>query len=112
MGLGGGMTRDVLVNQVPAALTDPAYITVTLAAGFIGYHLAFASGQLFREGLFQFMTSFSLPLYAIAGAQKGHQHVEASDDGRTAAAAEVITSEESGRTAQGAVALHRPHLAT
>jgi uncharacterized membrane protein YeiH len=33
--------------------------------------LAFAKGQLFREGLFQFMTSFSLPLYAIVGAQKG-----------------------------------------
>ena len=42
-----------------------------MIAGFIGYHLAFASGQLFREGLFQFMTSFSLPLYAIVGAQKG-----------------------------------------
>ena len=28
-------------------------------------------GQLFREGLFQFITAFSLPWYAIAGAQKG-----------------------------------------
>ena len=37
----------------------------------VGYHLAFAEGQLFREGLFQFMTSFSLAWYAIAGAQKG-----------------------------------------
>ncbi len=71
MGLGGGMTRDVLVNQIPSALTNPAYLTVTLIAGVIGYRLAFAKGQLFREGLFQFMTSFSLPLYAIVGAQKG-----------------------------------------
>jgi uncharacterized membrane protein YeiH len=71
MGLGGGMTRDVLINQVPGALTNPAYITVCLIAGFIGYKLAFGKGQLFREGLFQFMTSFSLPLYAIVGAQKG-----------------------------------------
>ncbi len=31
--------------------------------------MAYNSGQLFREGLFQFMTSFSLPLYAITGAQ-------------------------------------------
>ena len=59
-GLGGGITRDVLVNEVPAALTNPAYITLCLAAGVIGYLIAFASGQLFREGLFQFMTSFSL----------------------------------------------------
>ena len=29
------------------------------------------TGKLFREGLFQFMTSFSLPWYAIAGAQQG-----------------------------------------
>ena len=71
MGLGGGITRDLLVNQVPSALTNPAYITVALAAGIIGYMLAYDSGQLFREGLFQFVLSFSLPLYAIVGAQKG-----------------------------------------
>ena len=71
MGLGGGITRDVLVNQVPGALTNPAYITVCVIAGFIGYHLAFTSGQLFREGLFQFVTEDLLPLYAIVGAQKG-----------------------------------------
>ena len=65
------MTRDVLVNKVPSALTNPAYITVCLVAGATGYSLAYAKGQLFSEGLFQFMTSFSLPLYAIVGAQKG-----------------------------------------
>ena len=71
MGLGGGITRDILVNQVPGALTNPAYITLCLIFGAIGYSLAFAKGQLFREGFFQFATSFSLPLYAIVGAQKG-----------------------------------------
>ena len=71
MGLGGGMTRDVLVNEVPAALTNPAYIVVALAFGILGYNLSYKGGQLFREGLFQFVTSFSLPWYAIAGAQKG-----------------------------------------
>ena len=30
MGLGGGITRDVLVGEVPAASTNPAYITVAL----------------------------------------------------------------------------------
>jgi len=70
-GIGGGVTRDVLVNQVPAALTNPAYLTFCLVAGIVGYRLAYAKGQLFREGLFQFMTSFSLPLYAIVGAQEG-----------------------------------------
>ena len=72
-GLGGGITRDVLLNKVPAALTNPAYLLLCLAAGIVGYKIAFAAGQLFREGLFQFLTSFSLPWYAIAGAQAGVQ---------------------------------------
>jgi uncharacterized membrane protein YeiH len=71
MGLGGGITRDVMCGQVPAALTNPAYLTCALVFGFVGYKLAYAQGQLFREGLFQFMTSFSLPWYAIIGAYKG-----------------------------------------
>jgi uncharacterized membrane protein YeiH len=71
MGLGGGMTRDVLVNEVPAALINPAYIVLALSFGILGYSLSYKGGQLFREGLFQFVTSFSLPWYAIAGAQKG-----------------------------------------
>ena len=70
-GLGGGITRDVMVAQVPSALTNPAYITLALAFGVIGYFVAYGSGQLFREGVFQFMTAFSLPWYAIVGAQKG-----------------------------------------
>ncbi len=69
-GLGGGISRDILLGDVPAAITNPAYITLALAFGLIGYSLAYAQGQLFREGLFQFMTSFSLPWYAIVGAQK------------------------------------------
>jgi uncharacterized membrane protein YeiH len=68
-GLGGGITRDVLLNKVPVAFMNPALITVCLVAGVIGYGLAFKEGQLFREGLFQLATSFSLPWYAIVGAQ-------------------------------------------
>ena len=70
-GIGGGITRDVLVNDVPGALTNPAYILLCLIFGVVGYSVSYASGQLFREGVFQFMTAFSLPWYAIAGAQKG-----------------------------------------
>ena len=35
-GLGGGITRDVLVGQVPGAITNPAYITLALVFGVIG----------------------------------------------------------------------------
>jgi len=70
-GIGGGTTRDIILNKVPSAFTNPAYILLCLVAGVIGYFIAYAAGQLFREGLFQFMTSFSLPWYAIVGAQAG-----------------------------------------
>ena len=69
-GLGGGVTRDVILNDEPAAFANPAYITLCLIAGLVGYFLAFGKGQVFREGFFQFFTSFSLPWYAIIGAQK------------------------------------------
>ena len=70
-GLGGGITRDILLNKVPSALTNPAYITLCIGFGVLGYLLAYGKGQLFREGLFQFMTSFSLPWYAVIGASAG-----------------------------------------
>jgi uncharacterized membrane protein YeiH len=70
-GLGGGITRDVMLAKVPSALTNPAYISLALAFGVIGYFTAYGDGQKFREGWFQFMTAFSLPWYAIVGAQAG-----------------------------------------
>jgi uncharacterized membrane protein YeiH len=68
-GIGGGVTRDVILNKIPGAITNPAYITLCIAFGILGYRLAYAEGQLFREGWFQFATAFSLPWYAIVGAQ-------------------------------------------
>ena len=72
-GLTGGIIRDVMLGHVPGALTNPAYITLCLGFGVIGYSVAYAEGQLFREGIFQFMTSFSLVWFAIAGTQAGVQ---------------------------------------
>ena len=66
-GMGGGITRDVMLAHIPSALTNSAYFIVCLTAGIVGYLIAYKGGQLFREGLFQFTTSFSLPWYAIAG---------------------------------------------
>ena len=68
-GIGGGATRDVLLNKIPGAFTNPAYLTLCIVFGIVGYALAFGKGQLLREGLFQFATAFSLPWYAIIGAQ-------------------------------------------
>ena len=69
-GIGGGVSRDVLLNTIPGALTNPWYLILCLAA--VG--LAFlAMGRLSGHGirrLFDFMAAFSLPWYAIIGTQK------------------------------------------
>src|SRR5256885_8135014 len=46
-GLGGGITRDLHVGQIPSALTNPAYITLALAFGGLGYTLAYGSRHVF-----------------------------------------------------------------
>ncbi|HEX3370022.1 MAG TPA: TRIC cation channel family protein [Candidatus Cybelea sp.] len=68
-GIGGGIVRDILVNKVPAPLTNPWYLILCLSAAWLAIMIDFGSGQKFKDGLFQFMTAFSLPWYAIVGAQ-------------------------------------------
>ncbi|HVN70354.1 MAG TPA: TRIC cation channel family protein [Candidatus Binatia bacterium] len=68
-GIGGGIVRDVLVNKVPAPLENPWYLIACFAAAATALAIDFGSEQRFKDGLFQFMTAFSLPWYAIVGAQ-------------------------------------------
>ena len=68
-GIGGGIIRDVLVNKVPSPLENPWYLIACLTAAAVALIIDYASAQKFKDGLFQFMTAFSLPWYAIVGAQ-------------------------------------------
>jgi uncharacterized membrane protein YeiH len=68
-GIGGGIVRDVLVNKVPSPLQNPWYLIACFAAAGLALIIDFNSAQKFKDGLFQFMTAFSLPWYAIVGAQ-------------------------------------------
>jgi uncharacterized membrane protein YeiH len=68
-GIGGGIVRDVLCNRVPSPLENPWYLIACLLAATIALLIEFNSEQRFKDGLFQFMTAFSLPWYAIVGAQ-------------------------------------------
>ncbi|MGA8533463.1 MAG: TRIC cation channel family protein [Candidatus Tumulicola sp.] len=68
-GIGGGIVRDVLVNKLPSPLINPWYLILCLAAAGIALLIDFKSALRFKDGLFQFMTAFSLPWYAIVGAQ-------------------------------------------
>ena len=66
-GIGGGISRDVLLNKIPGALTNPWYLILCLLAGGVGLLISFTRGQKFRETFYQFMTAFSLPWYAAIG---------------------------------------------
>jgi uncharacterized membrane protein YeiH len=68
-GIGGGVSRDVLLNKIPGALTNPWYLILCILAGFVGLLIAYKAGQKFRESFFQFMTAFSLPWYAVVGVE-------------------------------------------
>jgi uncharacterized membrane protein YeiH len=68
-GIGGGIVRDVLLNRVPSPLENPWYLILCAAAASLALTIDYYGAQRFKDGLFQFMTAFSLPWYAIVGAQ-------------------------------------------
>lgn len=68
-GIGGGIVRDILVNKIPAPLVNPWYLILCFVAAATALLIEYRSEQRFKDGLFQFMTAFSLPWYAIVGAQ-------------------------------------------
>jgi len=68
-GIGGGVLRDILANKIPAPLVNPWYLIFCLAAAVLSLIIEYNSTVRFKDGLFQFMTAFSLPWYAIVGAQ-------------------------------------------
>ena len=70
-GIGGGVSRDVLLNKIPGALTNPWYLILCVLAGIVGMLISFKGGQKFRETFYQFMTCFSLPWYAAIGVAAG-----------------------------------------
>jgi uncharacterized membrane protein YeiH len=68
-GIGGGVVRDILVNKLPSPLINPWYLILCLAAATLAIVVDYNSAQRFKDGLFQFMTAFTLPWYAIVGVQ-------------------------------------------
>jgi uncharacterized membrane protein YeiH len=76
-GIGGGVSRDVLLNDVPAPLKDPTYLLVCVLAGFLGlaiYRYADSREERFRTRTLAFFKSFTLPWFAILGAHKALEH--------------------------------------
>jgi len=76
-GIGGGVTRDVLLNDVPSPLKDPIYLLVCLAMGLLGlaiYRYAASKEEQFRTRILAYFKSFTLPWFAILGAHKALEH--------------------------------------
>jgi uncharacterized membrane protein YeiH len=76
-GIGGGVTRDVLLNDIPSPLKSPAYLFVCLLMGLLGlaiYRYADSREERFRTRTLAFFKSFTLPWFAILGAHKALEH--------------------------------------
>src|SRR5271167_1258853 len=76
-GIGGGVTRDVLLNEVPSPLKGPDYFVVCLLMGLLGlaiYRYAESREEGFRTRTLAFFKSFSLPWFAVLGAHKALDH--------------------------------------
>lgn len=76
-GIGGGVTRDVLLNDIPSPLKNAIYLVVCLAMGLLGlaiYRYADSKEEHFRTRTLAFFKSFSLPWFAILGAHKALEH--------------------------------------
>src|SRR5580698_5349265 len=76
-GIGGGVARDVLLNDIPSPIKDPAYLVVCLLMGLLGlaiYRYAESKEERFRTRTLAFFKSFTLPWFAILGAHKALDH--------------------------------------
>lgn len=69
-GIGGGVSRDILLNDIPSALTNAWYLILTPIAGLLALRISGNLDQARTARLFDFMSMFSLPWYAAVGANK------------------------------------------
>jgi uncharacterized membrane protein YeiH len=72
-GIGGGVSRDVLLAGIPAPIKDPSYLLVCPLMGLLGlaiYRYADSKEERFRTRTLAFFKSFTLPWFAILGAHK------------------------------------------
>src|SRR5580765_5331031 len=76
-GIGGGVSRDMLLNEIPSPLRDPKYVVVCVLMGLLGlaiYRYSETKEEQFRTRTLAFFKSFTLPWFAILGAHKALEH--------------------------------------
>ncbi len=76
-GIGGGVSRDVLLNELPSPFKSVEYLVVCLLMGLLGlaiYRYAESREEGFRKRTLAYFKSFTLPWFAILGAHKALDH--------------------------------------
>jgi uncharacterized membrane protein YeiH len=76
-GIGGGVTRDVLLNEIPSPIKNPAYLLVCVLMSLLGlaiYRYADSREEWFRTRMLAYFKSFTLPWFAILGAHNALDH--------------------------------------
>jgi len=76
-GIGGGVTRDVLLGDIPSPFKSPVYLVVCVLMGLLGlafYQYSESREEHFRTRTLAFLKSFTLPWFAILGAHKALEH--------------------------------------
>jgi uncharacterized membrane protein YeiH len=70
-GIGGGVSRDIILNKIPGAFENPWYLILCITAGIVAIILFRSKAHKYVPLILPFMTSFSLPWYAAIGVQAG-----------------------------------------
>lgn len=76
-GIGGGVSRDLLLNEIPAPIKDPRYWALCILMGLLGlaiYRYADSKEEHFRTQTLAYFKSFTLPWFAVLGTHKALDH--------------------------------------
>src|SRR5882757_2670200 len=76
-GIGGGVSRDLLLNEIPSPIKHASYPLVCLLMGLLGlviYRYSESREERFRTRTLAYFKSFTLPWFAILGAHKALDH--------------------------------------
>jgi uncharacterized membrane protein YeiH len=76
-GIGGGVSRDVLLNEIPSPLLGVSYLIVCPLMSLLGlaiYRYLESKEERFRTRTLAYFKSFTLPWFAILGAHKALDH--------------------------------------
>lgn len=103
-GLGGGVLRDLLLNQTPVALTNDAYLPVALGTGAAMLVLHPHADRL--DDLLDLFDAGTLGLFAIVGASKALD----AGIGPVASAAVGLTAATAGGVACDVLSGQRPYI--